>query len=202
MEFPWWLSGLRPQHSVHGDAGSVRGLRIHRCHEPRPRSQVWLRSAWLWLWCRPAAAAPVRPLAWEPPYAVGEALKSQKTHTHTNISMKQSQTCTHEGFFWATHTPKKKLCPYGGQVFRSCLHLCCTNVALKLRSQELSFLHSVVPSFPDAFDARVMWELQGFWETQTWSCFPTESSALGSFSKAWSRVPHRDKNGCKKATMP
>ena len=25
----------------------------------------------LWLWHRPMAAAPIRPLAWEPPYAVG-----------------------------------------------------------------------------------------------------------------------------------
>ena len=27
--------------------------------------------------CRPAAAAPIRPLAWEPPYAAGAALKSK-----------------------------------------------------------------------------------------------------------------------------
>ena len=33
----------------------------------------------LWLWQRPAAVAPIRPLAWEPPHAVGEALKRQKT---------------------------------------------------------------------------------------------------------------------------
>ena len=32
----------------------------------------------LWLWCRPAATAPTRPLAWEPPYAVGTALKRQE----------------------------------------------------------------------------------------------------------------------------
>ena len=32
----------------------------------------------LWLWCRPAATAPTRPLAWEPPYATGVALKRQK----------------------------------------------------------------------------------------------------------------------------
>ena len=32
----------------------------------------------LWLWCRPEAAAPIRPLAWEPPYAVDAALKSKK----------------------------------------------------------------------------------------------------------------------------
>ena len=33
----------------------------------------------LWLWCRLAATAPIRPLAWEPPYAEGVALKRQKT---------------------------------------------------------------------------------------------------------------------------
>ena len=32
----------------------------------------------LWLWCRLVATAPIRPLAWEPPYAVGVALKRQK----------------------------------------------------------------------------------------------------------------------------
>ena len=29
----------------------------------------------LWLWYRPAAVAPIRPLAWEPPYTAGVALK-------------------------------------------------------------------------------------------------------------------------------
>ena len=32
----------------------------------------------LWLWCRPAAAAQIRPLAWELPYAAGVALKKQE----------------------------------------------------------------------------------------------------------------------------
>ena len=32
----------------------------------------------LWLWYRPAAAAPIRPLAWEPPYAMGAAIKRKK----------------------------------------------------------------------------------------------------------------------------
>ena len=31
--------------------------------------------ALLWLWCRPAAAALIRPLAWELPYATEVALK-------------------------------------------------------------------------------------------------------------------------------
>ena len=33
--------------------------------------------AWLWLWCRGAAAAPIGPLAWELPYALGVALKKK-----------------------------------------------------------------------------------------------------------------------------
>ena len=32
----------------------------------------------LWVWCRLAATAPVRPLAWEPPYATGVALEKAK----------------------------------------------------------------------------------------------------------------------------
>jgi len=35
--------------------------------------------AWLWLRRRPAAAALIRPLAWEPPYATGVALKNKQT---------------------------------------------------------------------------------------------------------------------------
>ena len=31
--------------------------------------------ALLWLWCRPAAVAPIEPLAWEPSYAMGVAIK-------------------------------------------------------------------------------------------------------------------------------
>ena len=38
-----------------------------------------LDLALLWLWCRPAAAAPIQPLAWELPHAVDAALKR---HTH------------------------------------------------------------------------------------------------------------------------
>ena len=37
---------------------------------------------WLWLWLE--AAAPIQPLAWEPPYTMGAAIKSktkQKTPT-------------------------------------------------------------------------------------------------------------------------
>ena len=44
--------------------------------------------ALLWLWCRPVAAAPIRPLAWEPPHASGAALKRQTKEK--NISFEYS----------------------------------------------------------------------------------------------------------------
>ena len=41
---------------------------------------------WLWLWHRPEAPAPLGPLAWEPPYAAGVALKDKKTTTTKELS--------------------------------------------------------------------------------------------------------------------
>ena len=34
--------------------------------------------AFLWLWPKPVATAPIRPLDWEPPYDMGAALKRKK----------------------------------------------------------------------------------------------------------------------------
>ena len=39
----------------------------------------------LWLWHGPAAVAPIRPLAWEPPYAAGAALKRGKKERKEEI---------------------------------------------------------------------------------------------------------------------
>ena len=41
----------------------------------------------LWLWCRLAAAVLIKALAWEPPYAVGTALKLKKTEKKKKIGM-------------------------------------------------------------------------------------------------------------------
>ena len=50
----------------------------------------------LWLWRRPAATASIGPLAWEPPYSVGVALKRQKTKN--KIKLKGvSFTCQYDG---------------------------------------------------------------------------------------------------------
>ena len=47
-----------------------------------------LDLALLWLWHRPAAVAPIRPLAWEPPYAEGVALKKDKRQKHNDNKIK------------------------------------------------------------------------------------------------------------------
>ena len=43
-----------------------------------------LDLALLWLWHRPVAMAPIGPLAWEPPYAKGAALKRKKEKKKKN----------------------------------------------------------------------------------------------------------------------
>ena len=63
--------------SIHEDSDPIPGL----AHSTMGCG-VGHRGGWdpvlLWLWRRPAVAAPVLPLAWEPPHASGAALKRQK----------------------------------------------------------------------------------------------------------------------------
>ena len=46
-----------------------------------------LDLVWLWLWCRLATVALIRPLAWELPYVMGVALKKQKKNFFFFLSL-------------------------------------------------------------------------------------------------------------------
>ena len=43
----------------------------------------------LWFWRRPAATAPIGPLAWEPPYAAGAALEKAKRQKKKKIILQK-----------------------------------------------------------------------------------------------------------------
>ena len=64
----------------------LSGLGIRPCHELWCRLQMWLGSMLLWLWCGPAATALIWPLAWEPRYAGGVALKRQNNDNNNNTN--------------------------------------------------------------------------------------------------------------------
>ena len=70
-----WLTNPTRNHEVEG---LILGL------------AQWVKDlVFLWLWCKPVATALIRPLAWEPPYAAGAALK---TKTKDKLKKKKKLT--------------------------------------------------------------------------------------------------------------
>ena len=57
---------------------SLTGLRIWCCCKLWYRCRCSSDPTLLWLWYRPVSRAPIWPLAWEPPFAAGAAIKRQK----------------------------------------------------------------------------------------------------------------------------
>lgn len=56
----------------------LSGLRIRIAESCGVGCRLSLDPVLLWLWHRPVAIALIQPLAWEPPYVEGVALKRQK----------------------------------------------------------------------------------------------------------------------------
>ena len=77
--------------SIHENLSSIPGL-----------AQLVKEPSLLQLWCRLAPAAPIRPLAWELPYATSVALKNKtKTKTKTtkikDLEMGELFSCHYKG---------------------------------------------------------------------------------------------------------
>ena len=76
------------------------GLRIQHCMSSGVGWRCGSDHARQWLWSRPTGAVPIWPLAWEPPYDMGVALKRQKTKqkkTNKQTNKKQERTLECEG---------------------------------------------------------------------------------------------------------
>ena len=84
LEFPLWLSGLRTWHSVHKDASSIPGLTQWVKDLALSQAMVWVADAAQICSCCGSGVGQRlqlrldRPLAWEPPYAMGAALEKPK----------------------------------------------------------------------------------------------------------------------------
>ena len=50
-------------------------------------------------WCRPVAAAPIRPLTWEPPYAMGAALEKTEKKREREKTSDICHNAHNEGVF-------------------------------------------------------------------------------------------------------
>ena len=125
----------------------------------------------LWLWCRPAAAAPIWPLAWERPYTVGVVLKRPKRTKNTFC-------CPPNGPYMAFCCSAYKIGVFrvGPQPVTYWFSLLCHSDVWEQRTGESGKYFFTSKSSPDP------WKLE---DLLTW--LKIIKSALGFINILWSR---------------
>ena len=78
-----WLTNLTRNHEVAGSVPALAQCVAVSCGVGCRRGSD---PALLWLWRRPVATSPIRPLAWEPPYAAGAAQRNSKKKKDKKIN--------------------------------------------------------------------------------------------------------------------
>ena len=97
----WWKKTKfkKTRRSSRCGAAETNPTRNHVVAGSIPGLAQWVKDlALLWLWCRPAAVAPIGLLAWDAPYATGVALKSknkQKTKARKCMRICRTAQCFH-----------------------------------------------------------------------------------------------------------
>ena len=81
-----WLTNVTRNHEV---VGSIPGLGSSVAMSCGIGCRQGLDPKLLWLWRRPATTALIRPLAWEPPYAMGAALEKAKRQKQARVCMQK-----------------------------------------------------------------------------------------------------------------
>jgi len=82
-----WLTNLRTMRLRVRSLDLLSGLESGMAMSCGVGCRCGLDPELLWLWRRPVATAPIGPLAWEPPYAMGEALKRQQQQQKRQIGV-------------------------------------------------------------------------------------------------------------------
>ena len=87
----------------------------------------------LWLWCRPATVALIKPLAWEPSHAVGAALKNTKTKPKNKQTKYTYTSMFIVALFTISKIWKQPKCPSTGEWIKKIWYIYMTeyNLAVK-----------------------------------------------------------------------
>ena len=89
--------------SIHEDAGSIpnlaQGVEVSDVAMSCGVGQKH-GSDLVWLWYRPTTIALIQPLAWEPPYAVGVALKRQEKKKKKKKATTRNKKITNDKAHW------------------------------------------------------------------------------------------------------